>query len=388
METYRNVDDTRSDLEVLRYACVRLMEISAGVLVRIPATAAKVALSRDVWALAQAADLIGGRLPGLRSARGAVTPTARYIGFTNGILECGDPARQFALLKEQAFPELRDAVSRQESRVHRLADEASAACLKEAADRLEVLSAVSEGTSPAPAPNALDLDGDREAEGLPPEVPALAEIPRRPGRSPSIREGRSEGKGLIRILHDMIFGIEICAAEICAAIIAHHPEAPWELRFDMAKQVRDEGRHFEIMERRIRELGGGVGDHPVTFDVWDKFALGRTLAERINIEQRMGEGVGLDGGKLLHGALVKAGDAKTALLFDYINADEVTHVGNGNRWLRELVGGDDAVAELDAEVERLLKAAGWETGSALPLNIEDRLLAGFTEAELAHGRSG
>jgi uncharacterized ferritin-like protein (DUF455 family) len=89
---------------------------------------------------------------------------------------------------------------------------------------------------------------------------------------------------------------------------------------------------------------------------------------------------------VIYRALKKMGDERTALLFDYINADEVTHVGNGNRWLRELLGSDEAVAALDAETRRLLAAANWPTASPMPLNVEDRILAGFTEAELAELR--
>ncbi|MGP3937363.1 DUF455 family protein [Nonomuraea sp. KM88] len=384
-----DVAESRRSLQILRYACVRLLEISAGALVRVADSRTKVALSRDVWSLAQAADHLGRRLPGLRSSAEAMTPVAGYAEFTNGLIRIGDPAEQYDLLVSQAFPELRDVVCLCQARHDQLADEASVSCLKSVAEQLDKLTPPTGGaTSGGRGELARGIEGLDRDEQIPPPLSALESIPRRPGREAGLAEGASSASGLVRHLHDMIFGIEICAAEICAALIAHHPEAPWGLRYDLAKQVRDEGRHFELIANRISELGGQIGDHPIKFDVWDKFTLGRTLPERINIEQRMGEGIGLDGGMVIYRALKKMGDERTALLFDYINADEVTHVGNGNRWLRELLGSDEAVAALDAETRRLLAAANWPTVSPMPLNVEDRILAGFTEAELAELRPG
>ncbi|MGW4796400.1 DUF455 family protein [Nonomuraea sp. NPDC004297] len=384
-----DVAENRRSMQILRYACVRLLEISAGVLVRISDSQTKIALSRDVWSLAQAADHIGRRLPGLRSSAEAMTPVAGYARFTDELIRIGDPAEQFDVLVSRAFPELRDVVRLRQARHDRLMDEASVSCLKSVAEQLDTLTPPNgRAASGGRGELARGIEGLDAGEPIPPALPALESIPRRPGREAGLAEGVSQASGLVRHLHDMIFGIEICAAEICAAIIAHHPEAPWGLRYDMAKQVRDEGRHFELIANRISELGGQIGDHPINFNVWDKFTLGRTLPERINIEQRMGEGVGLDGGLMIYRALKKIGDERTALLFDYINADEVTHVGNGNRWLRELLGSDDAVAALDAETRRLLAAADWPTTSPMALNVEDRLLAGFTEAELAELHPG
>src|SRR4029453_7112449 len=118
------------------------------------------------------------------------------------------------------------------------------------------------------------------------------------------------------------------------------------------------GRHFELLTDRMRELGTALGEQPIRYDVWDKFSLGRTLPERIMIEQRLGEGIGLDGGLKTYRLMREIGDHRTALIFDYITAAEVTHAGNGTPWLKVLLGSDEAVTRLETEIRETLAGHG------------------------------
>jgi uncharacterized ferritin-like protein (DUF455 family) len=401
-----DVAESRHALEAIRYICLRLLEIDSGLLVRISELDAKLRLTRDIWALAQAAEVIGVRLPGLRSAADAARPANReHVRFFNRIIALDEPTSELAAVVGYGYPALREALIGHRVRVHSLADEATAACLDVVMERLDGLwreqpsmgadildvrpdlRALREDLSINNGRSEQATSGCADGPDAVTDFPALAAIPPRPGRDLTLQEDPqgsivqpSDGYGAV--LHDVAFKIELCAAEICAAIVAHHPEAPWGLRYDLAKQVRDEGRHFELLTGRMRELGTSLGEHPIRFDVWDKFTLGRTLPERIMIEQRLGEGIGLDGGLKTYRFMRQIGDHRTALIFDYINADEVTHVGNGNHWLKTLLGGDAEMARVETEVRQMLAGRGMGVRYVNPINVDDRRLSGFTSAEL------
>lgn len=395
-----SVETTRFALEALRLVIITLMEVAASVLVRVRSTHTKLRLTSDIWVLARAADSIGRRLPGLRSKPEMNSKLSRaYAEFLRDLILLPDPDQQFAKLTHAAYPDLRANAVRIAQSLNVLADEPSVQCLDEVTRLLATLHGSTETGSHVSGfsgqlvgkedPNTLQsthLVADTVAVlDLPEPLPA---IPERPGRAVGLveddgSEPSAESFDLAKLLHDAVFGIELCAAEICATIIAHHPDAPWGLRLDMAKQVRDEGRHFELLTDRMEEVGARAGDYPISFDVWDKFLLGSTLAERIVIEQRLGEGIGLDGGLHIYRWANKNGDTKTAFLFDYINADEITHVGNGNRWLAELIGHDQAaLADLDAGVRQLLASHHRPVVHAIPINATDRALAGFGPEEI------
>jgi hypothetical protein len=202
-----------------------------------------------------------------------------------------------------AYPDLRNAVIAHKTRVPAAADETTVECLSSVLSKLDVLRI---GDGPIPhcltaleilmtsSGGALALDNASEA--LPESTShngsdlkvrsALPLIPLRPGRDASYREADHgedvKGVGYGPALHDFAFRIELCATEICAAMMAHHPEAPWGLRFDLAKQTRDESRHFELFASRVRQLGVRLGDMPLQFEVWDKFVVGENLPERAN----------------------------------------------------------------------------------------------------------
>src|SRR5215467_11940189 len=56
---------------------------------------------------------------------------------------------------------------------------------------------------------------------------------------------------------------EMQTLEIAAQSLADFPDAPWELRLQLARQCWDESRHTQILYRRLCELGGYKGEFPV-----------------------------------------------------------------------------------------------------------------------------
>lgn len=397
-----NLVTSRRTLEGLMFASMRLMEIASSVLVRSEDCDEKIQIAREIWALAQVSQVMYERIGDLRTSDVKAVPRSReYANFTNYIVSLQNPKSELAALVYLAYPDLISAITEHRSKVPVIADEATLTCLSWALDKLSVLR-----TAGRPGPYCLlpleklldkahehfyagdvgNWDSGDYTNGALIIAPALHTIPIRPGRDAILYEEEDpqavRGAGYGAAFHDFAYRIELCAMEVCAALLAHHPEAPWGLRFDLAKQVRDEARHFELFMERVRQLGLSPGDRAIMFEVWDKFAAGRTLAERLIIEQRVGEGAALDSADAISARLKADGETEIALVFDYITADEITHVRNGNKWLHYLVGDDEAIFEVEDQVISRLAELGMPTNYKHPINAEHRTLSGFTSQDL------
>ncbi len=102
------------------------------------------------------------------------------------------------------------------------------------------------------------------------------------------------------------------------------------------------------------------------------------------IEQRLGEGQGLDGCLNVYNKLIDLDDLSTALIFDYIMADEVNHVERGNYWIRYLLKGNEvAIQSLEARTRIKLLKLGLDLSVPIPVNVRGRRLAGFTDEEIS-----
>lgn len=185
-------------------------------------------------------------------------------------------------------------------------------------------------------------------------------------------------------LHWTMFSIELCAAEVCASSILHDARhLPVGFSADMAKQVEDELRHFDALEHLLRREGSSIGAFPVDTVMWDRHLLARTAVERLLVEQRIGEGFGLDGGLAVEDELRAAGDTEGAEVFAYINVDEMTHVRNGNRWLGHLLDNDrQRLLDVERDVIARLEQEGHRVSHGDPVNVEARLQAGFWPDDL------
>jgi uncharacterized ferritin-like protein (DUF455 family) len=189
---------------------------------------------------------------------------------------------------------------------------------------------------------------------------------------------------------------EMGALEIAAQCLVDFPDAPWDLRMQLARQASDESRHVAGLYRRLRQLGGRKGEFPIGNFEWAVTNMCDTLAARLAIQNRTFEAGQMD----LLGALRKIwrsmGDETTVEVLEHILADEINHVRFANRWIRTMVQEDrrlllkvaSAVRFL-AETNTALSAAsnGAPSDAAkkhtdLGINIEDRRHADFNEEEI------
>jgi uncharacterized ferritin-like protein (DUF455 family) len=193
---------------------------------------------------------------------------------------------------------------------------------------------------------------------------------------------------------------EITSLDIAAQCLVEFPDAPWELRMELARQCWDEARHVEVLHRRLRALGGHKGEFPVSTFEWSITCALDTLAGRLATQNRTFEAGAMDVVGSLAPAVREVGDAETAEVLDGILADEVHHVRFANRWIKAFVEEDRRVLLKVASAVRFLAQANAalqsqageanavgramaDPGQRVPaVNVEDRKLAEFSDDEI------
>ena len=193
---------------------------------------------------------------------------------------------------------------------------------------------------------------------------------------------------------------EIQSLEIGAQSLADFPDAPWELRMDLARQCWDETRHAQLRFRRLRELGGFKGEFPIINQEWGVVCMLDTLPARLAVQNRTFEAGSLDGLSSASKTWRDAGDERTADMIETILVDEIQHVRFANTWLRHLVKENPRVllkvASAVRQAEFMIEALSPRPGNlslegvdlskvdrAITPNADDRRAAGFTDEEIA-----
>jgi len=153
---------------------------------------------------------------------------------------------------------------------------------------------------------------------------------------------------------------ELSAAELMARNSHEHPEMPWDFHVDMARQNWDEVRHARLHDLLMKdELDCRWGDFPVGFSYFKSIyaydLLGRLCLFNGTSEQRA-----MWRHSHRRKTLMELGQARVAMVFDYLLADEVPHVHNGVRWGSYLLGGSEPAYR---DKVRELRAALDETGA-------------------------
>ncbi len=192
---------------------------------------------------------------------------------------------------------------------------------------------------------------------------------------------------------------EVGSLEIAAQTLVDFPEAPWELRMELARQTFDETRHVQGLYSRLCELGGFKGEFPVGNFEWSVTIMQDSLVARLAIQNRTFEAGEID----LLGGLKKLwrslGDNKTADLLESILADEINHVRFANRWIKRMVKDDGRallkiaramqfLSEANEAVSPPIEGKGaaidinFERHIKMGVNVEDRKLAEFTDEEI------
>jgi len=194
---------------------------------------------------------------------------------------------------------------------------------------------------------------------------------------------------------------EITSLDIAAQMLVDFPDAPWELRMELARQCWDESRHVMVLYRRLLELGGRKGEFPISTFEWSVTSALDNIAGRLATQNRTFEAGAMDVVGGLARGFREIEDETTAAVLDGILADEIQHVRFANRWIKKLAESDRRVLMKVAMAVRFLAEANarlvWKPGEVnavgkvlrdpqetIPaVNIEDRKLAEFSDEEIA-----
>jgi hypothetical protein len=193
---------------------------------------------------------------------------------------------------------------------------------------------------------------------------------------------------------------EMSTTEVAAQCLCDFPDAPWELRMELARQVWDESRHAMGLYRRLKELGGRKGEFPVANFEWAVSSYLDSIVGRITVMNRTFEAGTMDLMAFIPHGWREHGDPQTAELLDAIAADEIQHVRFANHWVRKLCAENkrnlfkvaQAVSFMDAAQKAIAPPPGStnlvgvsveDVSQSAPINVADRQLAEFTDDEIA-----
>jgi len=197
------------------------------------------------------------------------------------------------------------------------------------------------------------------------------------------------------------YNTEVQGMEIAAQSLAEFPDAPWELRMEIARQCWDESRHARLYAQRLKEKGGFKGEFPIANHEWNTTCVFETLVARLAIQNRTFESGSMDSMRKAIKVWNDAGDQCTAEITDAILADEVQHVRYANQWLNRLARGDPKVvlqiATTMARLKQMSAALRPQPGdmsingvdlvaaphASVRANVDDRQHAEFSGAEIA-----
>jgi uncharacterized ferritin-like protein (DUF455 family) len=188
-------------------------------------------------------------------------------------------------------------------------------------------------------------------------------------------------------------------AEVAAQTLVDFPDAPWELRMQLARQCWDETRHARMFLNRVVELGGRKGESPIKNGDWGIVGMIDTLPGRLLVQHRLFEAGVIDSFRQVARGFRESGDDRTAEIYEVILADEIQHVRFANQWLRHFAHEPRAVMQMAAALNfaaGVLAALKPRSGDrsvddveleavdhAIAVNTDDRRRAGFTAAEVA-----
>ena len=195
------------------------------------------------------------------------------------------------------------------------------------------------------------------------------------------QRGLGSAEGRAALVH-AIAHIEFNAINLAWDAVYRFRGMPEEFYADWAGVADDEARHFTLLRDRLAELGYHYGDFDAHNGLWEMAVVtADSCLERMALVPRVLEARGLDvtPGMILR--LRSVADNATADILEIILSEEVAHVAAGSRWFSWCC----AKANLDAESTFAGLLESHMRGSLRgPFNIDARLSAGFSEAELAH----
>lgn len=193
------------------------------------------------------------------------------------------------------------------------------------------------------------------------------------------RRGLGSVGGRAALMH-AVAHIEFNAINLAWDAAYRFRDMPDAYYADWVAIASDEARHFGMVCERLQVLGFRYGDFDAHNGLWDMAVrTAGSCLERMALVPRVLEARGLDVTPAMITRLRQVGDTESAAVLEVILDEEVAHVAAGTRWFHWCCA--RAGVDPDASFDRLIQKhlLGSVKG---PFNIEARLAAGFSQAEL------
>jgi len=181
---------------------------------------------------------------------------------------------------------------------------------------------------------------------------------------------------------------EIDSLEASAQSLADFPDAPWDLRMELARQCADEARHAHGYRHHLERRGGHVGQFPVLNFQYRIITAQHDLIARLAIQNRSFEAGGLDAIEFGIGEARRTGQHELAEFYAAQLADEISHVRFANAWIRKALKEDartvlriGAALHAASQAFRIVMGREGTDGVEYPAATQARLEAGFTSDE-------
>ncbi|MET4804966.1 ferritin-like domain-containing protein [Limibacillus sp. MBR-115] len=168
---------------------------------------------------------------------------------------------------------------------------------------------------------------DRPARPVTPALRPPREVPRRKITAAPV--------GRFALLHALAH-IELNAIDLAWDMVARFAEAttlPRAFFDDWVAVANDEAKHFQMLQSRLGDLGGGYGDLAAHDGLWQAAEeTAHDLLARLAIVPMVLEARGLDVTPAMIAKLTNAGDHDSATVLEIIAHEEIGHVAIGKRW--------------------------------------------------------
>jgi uncharacterized ferritin-like protein (DUF455 family) len=180
---------------------------------------------------------------------------------------------------------------------------------------------------------------------------------------------------------------ELTAIELFAWALLLFPEAPAPMRRGLLITLEEEQLHLQLYLRRLEELGGGLGERPLSDYLWRHVGAIRDASDPVGaFLSAVGltfEQANLDYAAMYTEAFAKAGDDVSADIMRRVHDDEIGHVQLAATWLRRLRETDDLVRAYEDTVPFPLGAS---RAKGRRFDDEARRAAGLDEAFIDYVR--
>ena len=191
--------------------------------------------------------------------------------------------------------------------------------------------------------------------------------------------GAGTPAGRVALLH-AIAHIEFNAIDLALDAVWRFAGMPADWYLDWASVASEEAKHFSLLSDELGRRGHRYGDFDAHDGLWEMAMKTRDdPLPRMALVPRLMEARGLDVTPIIRRKLEQAGDAQACAILDVILRDEVGHVAIGNHWYALLCRREGL--EPETAWDALARRYGASAPKA-PFNVEARLRAGFTQAQL------